>query len=64
VADSEGERPVTTDAEQLTRRVAGRTLLGRGADLQSLAAAYVWFTGPATAAVTGQVLRVDGGLLS
>jgi hypothetical protein len=29
-----------------------------------LAAAYVWFTSPATAAVTGQILRVDGGLLS
>lgn len=64
VADSGGERPVSTDAEQLTRRVASRTLLARGAELESLAAAYVWFTGPATAAVTGQILRVDGGLLS
>lgn len=64
VADSAGERPVTRDPEELSRRVAGRTLLGRGADLESLAAAYLWFTGPASAAVTGQVLRVDGGLLS
>jgi 2,3-dihydroxy-2,3-dihydrophenylpropionate dehydrogenase len=64
VADSQGERPVAADPDALTRRVAGRTLLGRGADLESLAAAYVWFTSSATAAVTGQVLRVDGGLLS
>jgi NAD(P)-dependent dehydrogenase (short-subunit alcohol dehydrogenase family) len=64
VADSEGERPVAADPEQLARRVAGRTLLGRGADLDSLAAAYVWFAGPETRAVTGQILRVDGGLLS
>ncbi|TFV59830.1 SDR family oxidoreductase [Geodermatophilus sp. DF01-2] len=64
VADSKGERPVTSDPELLTRRVAGRTLLGRGADLDSLAAAYVWFAGPGTAAVTGQILRVDGGLLA
>ena len=64
VADSRGERPVAGDPEELSRRVAGRTLLGRGADLESLAAAYVWFTGPATVAVTGQVLRVDGGLLA
>lgn len=64
VADSQGERPVTADPDRLRQILAGRTLLGRGADLESLAAAYVWFTGPATAAVTGQVLRVDGGLLS
>lgn len=64
VADSQGERPVAADPDQLVRRVAGRTLLGRGADLDSLAAIYIWLTGPATAAVTGQVLRVDGGLLS
>jgi 2,3-dihydroxy-2,3-dihydrophenylpropionate dehydrogenase len=64
VADSQGERPVAGDPDELARRVAGRTLLGRGADLESLAAAYVWFAGPATAAVTGQILRVDGGLLS
>jgi NAD(P)-dependent dehydrogenase (short-subunit alcohol dehydrogenase family) len=64
VADSEGERPVVADPEQLVRTVADRTLLGRGADLESLAASYVWFAGPATAAVTGQILRVDGGLLS
>jgi NAD(P)-dependent dehydrogenase (short-subunit alcohol dehydrogenase family) len=64
VADSQRERPVAADPDQLTRRVAGRTLLGRGADLESLADAYVWFTGPGTAAVTGQILRVDGGLLS
>jgi len=64
VADSQGERPVAADPDQLVRRVAGRTLLGRGADLETLAATYVWLTGPATAAVTGQILRVDGGLLS
>ncbi len=64
VADSSGERPVARDPDELARRVAGRALLGRGADLDSLAAAYLWFTGPAAAAVTGQILRVDGGLLS
>ena len=64
VADSAGERPVAGDAEQLLRRVAGRTLLGHGADLDSLAAAYLWFTGPETRAVTGQILRIDGGLLA
>lgn len=64
VADSQGERPVAADSEQLRRRVAGRALLGRGADLESLAAAYVWLSGPGTAAITGQILRVDGGLLS
>jgi 2,3-dihydroxy-2,3-dihydrophenylpropionate dehydrogenase len=64
VADSSGERPVARDPEELSRRVAGRTLLGRGADLESLAAAYLWLTGPSTPAVTGQILRVDGGLLS
>jgi 2,3-dihydroxy-2,3-dihydrophenylpropionate dehydrogenase len=64
VADSAGERPVARDPNELARLVAGRTLLGRGVDLESLAEAYLWFTGPATAAVTGQILRVDGGLLS
>jgi 2,3-dihydroxy-2,3-dihydrophenylpropionate dehydrogenase len=64
VADSHGERPVTADPERLVQQVAGRTLLRRGADLESLAASYVYLTSPAAAAVTGQVLRVDGGLLS
>ena len=64
VADSEGERPVAGDPDQLVRRVAGRTLLHRGADLEGLAAAYVYLTSASTAAVTGQILRIDGGLLS
>lgn len=64
IADSQGERPVAGDPEQLVRLVAGRTLLQRGADLDGLAAAYVYLTSPATAAVTGQILRIDGGLLS
>lgn len=64
VADSSGERPVIGDPQLLSHRLAERTLLARGADLESLAAAYVWFAGPQTAAITGQVLRVDGGLLS
>lgn len=64
VADSSGERPVSTDPDLLSQKVGARTLLGRGADLESLAAAYVWFAGPETAAVTGQVLRVDGGLVA
>ena len=64
VADSQGERPVAGDPEQLVRRIAGRTLLQRGADLESLAASYLYLTSPAAVAVTGQILRVDGGLLS
>jgi NAD(P)-dependent dehydrogenase (short-subunit alcohol dehydrogenase family) len=64
VADSTGERPVAGDPDQLVQAVAARTLLHRGADLEGLAAAYVYLTSPAAAAITGQVLRVDGGLLS
>lgn len=62
--DGEGRpSPVITDPELLARSLAERTLLGRGADLNSLAQAYVFLSSAACVAVTGQVLRVDGGLL-
>lgn len=65
VAEPSGPgRPVVSDPDQLARKLAGRTLLGRGADLEGLAAAYVYFSSPAAAAITGQILRVDGGLLA
>ncbi len=64
VADSRGERPVAADPEAMVARVAGRTLLQRGADVEGLAAAYVYLTSPAAASITGQILRIDGGLLS
>lgn len=56
--------PVFTDPERLSRSLEQRTLLGRGADLQSLAEAYVFLATESGAAITGQVLRVDGGLIS
>jgi 2,3-dihydroxy-2,3-dihydrophenylpropionate dehydrogenase len=56
--------PVFSDPERLARSVAERTLLGRGADLEGLAATYLYLSSPAAAGITGQVMRVDGGLLS
>lgn len=62
--DGEGRpSPVFTDLERLSRSLAERTLLGHGADLSSLADAYVFLSSASSIAVTGQVLRVDGGLL-
>lgn len=58
-----GGRPVVSDPERLSRSLASRTLLRRGADLEGLASAYVYFASPEANAITGQVLRVDGGLL-
>lgn len=63
VDGSGGERPVIADPDALRRSLAGRTLLGHGAGLADLAASYLYLCSPAAASVTGQVLRVDGGLL-
>lgn len=65
VAESSGDgRPVVADPEHLAQRLAGRTLLGHGADLEGLAAAYLYLSSDAAGAITGQTLRVDGGLLA
>lgn len=64
VEDATGPRRVVPDPEELSRRLAGRTLLARGASLDEIASAYLYLAAPAAAAVTGQVLRVDGGLLA
>ncbi|MGQ4599806.1 SDR family oxidoreductase [Nocardia sp. R6R-6] len=59
-----GVEPVVTDPALLAERLAGRTLLQRGANLQQIASAYVYLASSAAAGITGQVLRVDGGLIS
>lgn len=58
------EHPVVTSGNRLAHSVAGRALLGHGAGLADLAETYAYLCSPSAAAVTGQVLRVDGGLLS
>lgn len=63
VDGSGGGRPVVSDPARLQRSLAQRTLLGHGTDLEGLASAYVYFASPEAGAITGQVLRVDGGLL-
>jgi 2,3-dihydroxy-2,3-dihydrophenylpropionate dehydrogenase len=65
VSDGRGdERRLVADPAELARRVAGRTLLGRGASLDELAEAFYFLASEAAAAITGQVVRVDGGLLA
>lgn len=58
-----GTRTVIDDPAELARRVGARTLLGRGAAIAEVASAYFYLASEAAGAVTGQVLRVDGGLL-
>lgn len=57
-------RRIIADADALARRLAERTVLGRGADIGEIAAAYRYLASPEASAITGHVLRVDGGLLS
>ena len=65
VDEPSGEaRALIGDAEALARRIRDRTVLARGATLAEIASAYLYLASDAAAAVTGQVLRVDGGLLS
>jgi 2,3-dihydroxy-2,3-dihydrophenylpropionate dehydrogenase len=59
-----GQRRVVTDPDELARRVAGRTLLRRGARLDELADAYYYLASASAGAITGQILRIDGGLLA
>jgi len=54
--------PVIDDPDALADRLAHRTLLGRGARLDEISAAYLFLASAEAAAITGQVLRVDGGL--
>jgi NAD(P)-dependent dehydrogenase (short-subunit alcohol dehydrogenase family) len=42
--------------------VADRTPLGRVADIQEVANTAIYFAGPRSSFVTGQILYVDGGL--
>lgn len=56
--------PVFVDPGRLSRSLSERTLLGRGADLAGLADSFLYLCSKSAAAMTGQVLRVDGGLLS
>jgi 2,3-dihydroxy-2,3-dihydrophenylpropionate dehydrogenase len=58
------QRRVVTDADELARRIAGRTLLKRGARLDELADAYYYLASDSAGAITGQTLRIDGGLLA
>jgi NAD(P)-dependent dehydrogenase (short-subunit alcohol dehydrogenase family) len=62
--DGTTSRRVVADAKDLDRRLAARTLAGRGARLDEVAAAFLYLASEQAASVTGQVLRVDGGLLS
>lgn len=55
---------VVSDPEALAARLAQRTLLQRGATLDQIASAYIYLASPAAGAMTGQVLRVDGGLVA
>jgi NAD(P)-dependent dehydrogenase (short-subunit alcohol dehydrogenase family) len=57
-------RAVIADPEQLSRGLSSRTLLQHGASLEEIASAYLYLASPAASSITGQVLRVDGGLLA
>lgn len=55
---------VVLDPERLSDRLRARTLLQRGATLTEIGSAYLYLASAGAGAITGQVLRVDGGLLS
>lgn len=59
---TEGVVANTADADM--RRLASRSALGRPANEADIAAAVAFLASDASAAITGQVLSVDGGLLS
>lgn len=48
--------------EERRAAVVGRTLLGRMGSPEDVARAVAFLTSPDSAFITGQVLRVDGGL--
>jgi 2,3-dihydroxy-2,3-dihydrophenylpropionate dehydrogenase len=58
-----GSAPVVADHADLASRLSRRTLLGRGATIEEIASTYVYLASEAAAAMTGQVMRVDGGLI-
>jgi 2,3-dihydroxy-2,3-dihydrophenylpropionate dehydrogenase len=64
VEHDDGPRRLIDDPAALAERVGARTLLGRGATLAEMAAVYTFLASPGAGGTTGQVLRVDGGLLS
>jgi NAD(P)-dependent dehydrogenase (short-subunit alcohol dehydrogenase family) len=57
------ERRVIPDAEGLEASLSRRTLLAHGARLAELSGTYLYLCSEAAGAITGQVLRVDGGLI-
>jgi NAD(P)-dependent dehydrogenase (short-subunit alcohol dehydrogenase family) len=61
---ADAERPAVADPDRLRTSVAARTLLQRGADLAEIVAAFRFLCGPDAGSITGQILRVDAGLLS
>jgi NAD(P)-dependent dehydrogenase (short-subunit alcohol dehydrogenase family) len=52
-----------TDAAGLRAKAAAAHLLGRMAEPEEVAAAFVWLASPAASFVTGTTLFVDGGLM-
>jgi NAD(P)-dependent dehydrogenase (short-subunit alcohol dehydrogenase family) len=64
VEEESGVRRIITDPDALARRLAERTVLERGADIGEIAATYLYLASSDAGAITGQVIRVDGGLLS
>jgi NAD(P)-dependent dehydrogenase (short-subunit alcohol dehydrogenase family) len=61
---SHDEHPAIADAARLRNAVASRTLLNRAPELDDLVSTFRFLCGPGAASVTGQILRVDGGLIS
>lgn len=57
-------RRIITDPDRLAAALREKTALRRGARLEHIAAAYLYLASPAAGSMTGQVLRVDGGLLA
>lgn len=56
------DTPMTADSDQATAtRLAARSPIGRRLKPDEIAGAVVFLAGPAAAAITGQLLMVDGG---
>lgn len=60
---SHDERPAISDASRLRSAVASRTLLHRAIELEDVVSTFRFLCGPGAASITGQILRVDGGLI-
>lgn len=58
------ERPAITDGDRLRKAVAARTLLQRAIELDEVVTAFRFLCGSGAASMTGQILRVDGGLIA